>query len=253
MKVTIDAPIGGLGDSLLFSTLPILYSRLGYRVYVTPRSVDNCRNREVADLLYDRNPYIMGRLEEQMADQVAGIKHERAFFRDARLWPNPIACIEALHGFPPHNDRPFISYTPKTLDAWADVVVIDPYSISQSFSHETFVRFVHRLISDEKRVVVLESKFHNGSTLLPMFDRAFARDIYEYIDIMASAKMFLCTESGSQSLAAAVREGDTYALCTTMHLNSRLYVWPNVNYTVTGKLSDDYLWNDLTAEGVGNR
>lgn len=251
MKVVLDAPIGGLGDALLFSTLPELYAKHGFDVFVTPRTIANCRNPEVADLLYHRNPYIDGQLEASEANEVAGIKHERRFFMEARFWRNPIGLIEALHNFDPHNDRPMIHYTPVVRKDCIDSAVIDPYSVSQHFPDDVFERYASRLIADDDHAVVLESKFHSGRSVLPQLPRYKVADIYEYIDIVAAARKFIGTESGSQSIAAAVREDDTYALCTAMHMNSRLYVWPNVNYTVTGKLSDDYLWNDATAEHVG--
>lgn len=260
--VTIDAPIGGLGDSLLFSTLPQMYrEHNATSVHLTKRTLGNCRNPEVRELLYGHNPYLSSiPVDPREADIIAGIPHERAFFQEARLFQNPIACIESLHGFVSQNDRPRLYYTPqRQVIPWHQFVVIDPYSISQHFPDEVIEAFVQRILAfsaystDEYHdVIILESKYHHGrNSLLPNVQRYRAKNLYEYIDIVAAARMFLCTESGSQSIAAAVREDQTYALCTTMHMNSRLYVWPNVIYNVTGKLSEDYLWNDATAQDVG--
>lgn len=252
MRVTLDAPIGGLGDALLFSTLPQLYAERGDDVYISERTV--CRNPEVFDLLYARNPYIKGALARSEADEVAGMPHERDFFLQARQWTNPIGLLESLHDFVPRHDRPQVYYRPQSRPEWRDRVFMDPTSISQAFSTELFERFAARTLLDGEAFVVESAHLgtRSGAAVFPDAPRYRVRDIYEYIDIIASCKAFVCTESGSQSVAAAVRRDGIYALCTTMHYNSRLYVWPNVNYTVTGALSADYLWNDSTAEQVGH-
>lgn len=255
MKVTLDAPIGGLGDALLFSTLPELYAKRGDTVYISERTI--CRNPEVFDLLYGRNPYIEGVLAREAADLVIGIPHEREFFFEARKWDNPIECIEWLHGFDVGaevRDRPRIYYEPQYLSAWGDRVFVDPASISQAFPSSVFEPFCLRLFDPQSSDLWVARSHHTGNSGGSMdgFVDYFVRDIYEYIDIIYSCRAFVCTESGSQSLAAAVRREGIYALCTTMTYNSKFYIYPGVNYTVTGALSGDYLWNDSTAEQVGH-
>lgn len=253
MRVAIDAPIGGLGDSLLFSTLPKMYATRGHKVFVTPRTLDNCRNPEVADLLYFKNPFIEGSIERDEADCVAGIVHEVEFFHKARIWPNPMQLIETLHKFAPEHDRPILAYRPNRIPSWANRIAIDPSSISQGFPPHVFHQFIERMGVDLDRAFVITSKHAgaNGHLTLPSVPRYEVFNIFEYIDIIHSCEAFFCTESGGQSIASAVRQRATYALCTTMMFNSRFYIWPNVNYTVTGQLSQDYLWNDTTAEQVG--
>ncbi len=254
MRVVLEAPIGGLGDGLLFSTLPELYAEQGHEVYYSSNTV--CRNPEVFDLLYKRNPYFRGCSDE--GDLRVGIPCEREFFFKARLSDNPISLIEKLHGFDGFNEVPKIYYTPNILPEWQTRIFVDPHSISQGFPWEAFDRFVrHTGYGWANAMFVAESSFCNSSGVDYFAPRGYlpyvVRDIYEYIDIIASCYVFLCTESGSQSLAAAVRKGRTFALCTTQHLNTRLYVWPNVIYTAIRLASDDYLWNDLTGERVGER
>lgn len=250
----LQAPVGGLGDGLLFSTLPELYAREGYKVLIDANKT-RCRNNEVFDLLYMKNPFISGvhaGSDLPEGGERIGIVHEKSFFLAARRFRSPVECIEFLHGFEPMHDRPMIYYKPNIIDEWTNRVVIDPSSISQAFPPSVFDPFLARLQFDEEKFVILSRNAGNGGSGscagIPVITAA---DIYEYIDIVASCKYFVCTESGSQSLAAAVREEGTYAICTTMHMNSRLYVWPNVIYNATGQLSGDYLWNDQTAQDVG--
>ena len=235
MKVVIGEPRGGLGDALLYSTLPELFAYDGHEVWVNAHP----RNQEVARLLYSDNPYITGMTAEA---PTAGCVHDREFFPKARLHRSPIGFIEALHGFDESSERPKIYYTPKERPDVADLVFADPRSISQQFPAEVFHAFSDRLFEREE-ITVLESRNSgvNGAEALARSRRYIVKDIYEYIDIIASCRAFLSTESGGHSLAASVRYDGIYALCTTAHMNSRFFVYPGVNYTVVDGLSPTYL------------
>lgn len=253
-KAILQAPVGGLGDGLLFSTLPELFSNAGYQVFIDANKT-RCRNREVHELLYLINPFIDGiHIGSEIGEDAIriGIVHDKTFFLSARRFSSSMYACEFIHGFAPTHDRPKIYYSPKYLPEWADKVAFDPCSISQHFPAYVFRKFVTRLQFNEP-LIKLSSPYagRNGEETFESGAVYTVRDIFEYIDIIRSCKAFLCTESGSSSLAAAVRQDNTFALCTTQHFNSRLYVYPNVIYTTTGELTGDYLWNDCSAEGVG--
>ena len=50
-KVILYQPWGGLGDNLQFSTLPKLYSEIGYEFYISDQNV--YRNPEIKKLVWD--------------------------------------------------------------------------------------------------------------------------------------------------------------------------------------------------------
>jgi len=55
-KIIISQPWGGLGDNLQYSTLPELFSKKGYDVYISNNN--KVRNNEIFDLIWKMNPYI---------------------------------------------------------------------------------------------------------------------------------------------------------------------------------------------------
>jgi hypothetical protein len=59
--IVIHQQYGGLGDNLQYSTLPELYSKQGYDVYIHTNNV--VRNKEIHDLVWELNPYIKGKEE----------------------------------------------------------------------------------------------------------------------------------------------------------------------------------------------
>jgi len=251
MRVLLHAPVGGLGDVLLYSTLPELYAKAGHEVFLT--TATSCRNPEVHELVYGKNPYIAGVSDE--GDIQAGSCHAKAFFRHCRLTNNPIGLVERLHGFEPENDRPKIYYTPKRLSEWQDTMFVDPRSISQGFPANVVDRWIDRMryAMDPKPVIfVAQSQYsgpHGGGSLLTS-PRHAVNSIYDYIDIIFSCKYFFVVESGGHMLAGAIRRHGIYSLWATRGFNSRFFTLPDVVYDVTGRLSDDYIDNDLIGNGL---
>ena len=76
-KIIISQPWGGLGDNLQFSTLPELYDKLGYEVYVSNNN--KVRNKEIYDLVWGENPYIKGVIDDNEGTVVGSNSPE---------WPN---------------------------------------------------------------------------------------------------------------------------------------------------------------------
>lgn len=256
MAIILDAPVGGLGDGLLYSTLPELYAKdLGCPIYITPNTT--CRNSEVHALLYDANPFIRGVRAPAPGDMVIGSPIAgRSFVRASRFDTDPIGLIEQLHGFRRRNTRPKIWYTPQYLSKWVDVIVVDPRSHSQHFPTAIFETFYRRMKFDQHQpalsTIVLTSRFAGAHGALTLGDEELyqVRDIFEYIDIIYSCAKFVCTEAGGQSLAAAVRKDGIFVLCTTATYNSKFFIYPGVNYTVTGTLTSDFIANDAEGEGL---
>lgn len=236
-RIVLREPRGGLGDGLLYSTLPELLA--GNEVVIQARP----RNPEVKRLLYDDNPFVSRVVDiDDTEPPNAGSVHDREFFPEARHWTSPIALVEKLHGFLPKNTRPKIYYQPTLLSEWADKVVADPRSICQQFPPYTFNAFAERLFPrDEITVVDSIHSGTNGQGALSDCPQHRVSSIYEYCDIIASCRAFLVTESGGHSLAAAIREDGIYVACTNAHINSRFFVYPGVLYSVVDGLSPTYL------------
>lgn len=246
-RIVLAPHAGGLGDMLLYSTLPQRYAQRGDEVYIASNPAP--RNLEAYDLVFGRNPYVSGVLDAP-ANAGGWIFKDYAIIREAKRLANPILAVEHLHGF----DRDVYSRVVPRIYAdvgrrakWLDRVVADPRSISQSMSPKAFGQFARWVCRwhgyDEDAIIVLDSKYAgpSGADSLPNNERYVVRDIYEYAEILLSAKAALVTESGGQVLAAALRPAlPTYAIFTTMAYNDRLFTFPNVTYYVTGQMSPDY-------------
>jgi hypothetical protein len=231
----------GLGDQLIYSTIPELFARRGFRVFVSNKTTT--RNEEVRSLLYDQNPFVSGWTD---ATPNAGTGYFAKGIAPAMRCASIIQWIERAHDLPPTNLFPKIYYQPRFRPEFADAVIVDPHSITQRFPPQRFQGFVDRLELPTERMQVLESRFsgQGGCGALPRCPRTRVNTIYEYIDIIYSCQAFIGTESGSSALASAIRQAqltpEIYVLTTAFNWNQRVYIYPNVLYTVLGSSPRDW-------------
>ena len=246
---------GGLGDHLAYSALPRLYKLAGAgRVLLSSRTNFGepfTRNPEVDELVWRDNPFVDGRTDEPANVGETGWPPAE-FFRVAKTSPSPLDTVARIHGLsvlaqdgvtrlvPP---RPDVFYRPRPRPDFAGAVVCDPRSTSQAFSPEAFAQFGrflerwHGIQLDD--VTVLENRHAgpNGESTLPGNPRYRVSSLFEYADIVASARCFLVTESGRQSVAAAYRSGETFVLLASRSYNERLFLWPGNQYYVTSQMT----------------
>lgn len=242
---------GGLGDHLLYSTLPRrCYENSEEFKLFYPTGV---RNEETIDLVWGKNPYFAGYAPKEEPFDAEEFLKARSLLHWVKNFEWSIQGIERMCGFGGILSRfPEIYYEPKIIDDWKDTVFIDPFSTSQWFpdaQFEAFYRWVlrWRLDLQKSNIYILKSPGSGSlgpSRIFNMIPEWFCKDIYEYCDIIASCKAFLCTESGSSALAAAIHRENSFhrvfALCTTQHFNDRIFLYPSVRYCVTGDLTQDY-------------
>ncbi len=244
---------GGLGDHLAYSFLPRLYKHYGADKVllssITNHGEPFSRNPEIPDLVWKDNPYLDG-----FTDETPNVGELRwpleDFFKIAKFSRSPVECVAKLHGmeFPasgPGFDwmRPDVPYRPSARPDFAGKTVVDARSTSQPFSTETIEKFVRYVCQwyqiDRSELVVLTSLYAGqyGAEALQDLPRCQTRNLHEYIDIVHSAKNFLVSEAGGQSVAAIVRERNTYVLCSSRFYNERCFVWPRNTYCVSGASS----------------
>ena len=70
-EIGVKAYHCALGDSIQFSTLPEIFSKMGYDVYLLPDA--SFKNQEIKDLVWMDNPYIKG---EKNVDNFSFLKIE---------------------------------------------------------------------------------------------------------------------------------------------------------------------------------
>src|SRR5580698_2946134 len=223
----------GLGDHLIYSTIPELFARRGFRVFVS--NDITTRNAEVRALLYEQNPFIIGWTDRPPN---AGTGHFKKGMLPNIRCASIIEWIERAHDLSPTHLFPKIYYQPRFRHEFAEAIIIDPHSISQQFPSHLFQSFVDNLRFPPKQMQVIKSRHSGpgGAGTLPHCPRVVVGSIYEYIDIIYSCQAFIGTESGSSALASAIRQTqptpEIYALTTALNWNERVYIYPNVTYTI---------------------
>ncbi len=248
--IVLDMHAGGLGDALIYSTLPERYARAGYDVYLC--NEPPLRNPEVRSLVWERNPFLRGFTDAKpnVGAEVLLRGAQQSFFGGPKRYRSIVEAFEAAHGFVPQNVYPKIYYTPKFRRDARDTVFADPRSISQPIEPKLFDAFAKEICRwqqfDFDKVVQLESRYagHHGTGALRGNPVYRVGDIYEYVDLIYSSKAFLVAESGGQTLASAIRGHSAFprmfSLMTTRSYNDKLFVFDNITYHITGAASPDY-------------
>lgn len=244
--VITSGKLSGLGDHAIWTTLPERFSKLGYDVYLDKDNFTN--NREVFELLWERNPFIKG-LSERKPN--AGRARQGLFYEIANRLAGcrSIEAMERAHALPPpYSMAPKIYYEPKNpiIDVRGKILC-DFSSVSSKignrgleetfrmmrgkFRSTDFLQIIHR------KNISLNSPGVGGSGIE-------VQSIYEYMDLLYACRAWVGSEAGGQSLASAVRgEHEVYednvrpevvCVITPPTYNSRGYTYRNVDYRVTG-------------------
>jgi hypothetical protein len=235
----VESP--GLGDHIIYSTIPERFAVRGHRVLISNRTP--VRNSEVRSLLYDENPFVSGWSDKPA--NAGNSRAERGVPHNIRF-RSIIEAIEFAHGLPADGLYPKIYYVPRLVDRFAAAVIVDPRTHSQPFPPEVFDRLLERLDFPRTQTYVVQSPHSgsNGARSAASYPRVRVGSLHEYIDLIYSCAAYVGTESGGSALASAVRQERTkpeiYAITTTKNWNDRAYIFPNVTYTVVSGLQPDW-------------
>lgn len=196
-EIGIKAYFGGLGDSLQFSTLPEIFSKMGYDVYLLSDS--NFRNPEIKELVWGDNPYVKGeKLIEWKLGDIPGRIYENRVDNFIKNW-------EVIHGTEPINDFPKIYYTPRRLDNID--IVIDISAQSTHYDNNVFVSNIRKYLDlhyPNSKPMLVSSKMYPLSMNFG-FDVIEIENLKHYVDVINSCNVFISGSSGSHSLAASIR------------------------------------------------
>ena len=216
MKIIISQPWGGLGDNLQYSTLPELFHNKGYEVFI---SINNkVRNPEIYDLVWRKNPYIKGVINDAPnAGECNNI-----------FWPSEsqneysMHRVELSHNFPRSNFYPKIYYEPKYMNDVSNTILIDLTGSSQVYKLPKYIEYIDYffpLLDHKKTIKILCFKNLN---VVPIFD-----DVYKYLikkdpqknidllqvinlehycDLINSCDSIIIVNSGVNSLASAIKK-----------------------------------------------
>jgi len=245
-KLVLGQLWGGLGDNLQFSTLPELYSKVNKEVYISSNNV--VRNPEIKEIVWNKNPYIKGTLNEP---QNIGSHLFSAIPKGA--WEkkcNIIKKWELVHGFNSEDDFPLpkIYYKPNLLEKISNKIVADLTATTLKEHYGSDLSVLKNIISknyDKNDVFILKPSSSNSQEHLlskSSFDHQIIEynNIFEYTDIIFSAKRFLCFYSGGMVLGSAVRKDNIDCILpphSSYYIEHEMpyFYFPNVNYIETLK------------------
>jgi hypothetical protein len=250
--IVISQPWGGLGDNLQFSTLPELYAKKGFNVYIAANNV--YRNSEIYDIVWAKNPYVKGiKDKEPNAGSCNHLLAENEYF---------IHRVELAHGHEKTNLIPKVYQEFNIIEELKDVVIIDITSttVDRDFKDCIYHELMHmyeEILFYHKKDKIKIIKFNNFEVpshiqqiydqYLPNCDTLTISTLNEYCDIINSCNTLLTINSGLQSLASAIKKDKVTPriICytpeffdlTNENAVKGFYYYPNVEYLLS-KLTD---------------
>ena len=245
MSTVLAAMNGGLGDSLILSTLPELWLReRGERISITTINYP-FRNEGIPDLVWRTNPFIDQVLP--MGTVTTHVSLGKELNDLIEKYENNIMAHEAFFGFEPKNRYPRIYWQPTYWDAYRNTVVLDPSGVTMPYRKEVFEAHVNRKLDyiGESELVLLDTgKGTCDTNIFPDVPRLDINTIFELANIIYSCKAFISTESGATALASAIRGANpypiVYGIISTLTKNNGIWAWENVKYSYTGQMTGDF-------------
>lgn len=192
-KIIIEQDWGGLGDNLQFSTLPEIGSKLGYDVYISNHN--KYRNLDIKRLIWDINPFISGFTDERgNLNELFNPNPINKDFPILDRWNNNFNIIQNIEfqifgEF--YNETPILYYRPNLLNDFFDKILVDPNTSSTNFNFDSIIS------SMNKKDLIILNQETNG------YNNIKSNSIFEWIDIITSAKEFICQLSGGTVVMAA--------------------------------------------------
>lgn len=202
---------GGVGDNLQHSWIPIIFSQMGYDVYVSNRIP--YRNPEIKELVWDLNPYIKGYSDEEPnCGDIPTIIYKHKGLGFLENW-------QVAHGLVPEIRYPLVYYPPKKVKEVKGKILIDLTAQSSNgiYDHEKLREYIRNAYPREDVVIAV---FKEGISFpvifLDGYDLIFVENIFHYCDMIHSCKKFVSLLSGANVLASALKqygEIDAESIC----------------------------------------
>lgn len=226
--IVIHQGWGGLGDNLQFSTLPELYSGLGYKVYISDKNA--YRNPEIYDLVWKLNPYIEG---------ISGAEPNAGGCKGYFQRPMDfISEIEYNHGLSGYRKYPVVYYKPTLIPELSNTLLYDLTSVSEN-PDDTQINFSFETVFNKYPDLSIKKlqfeKIGNKETSYFNHDTYIIKSIYDLCDVIYSCKVFVCLFSGAAVLASAIKQDasspEIYCFHHPNFINNPVYKFNNIRYS----------------------
>lgn len=235
-NIVIYQEWGGLGDNLQFTTLPELYSKQGYNVYISSKNA--YRSDELYDLIWKLNPFVKG---------ISDLPPNAGQSKDIKLVTDSfIKNIEIAHGLHDGTRKyPVIYYKPKKIEGIDGYIFYDPTSVTTGYNSGSLKTSFQSVFDKYPKLVPNMIKFKKGyknikNNILKSFtsDVYEINDIYHFCDVLYSCKVFITGFSGASVLGSAVKQDEStpeiYSFYEgTLAQKPSIYMFDNVTYMPT--------------------
>lgn len=193
-KIVLDITNGGIGDFLVFSTLPrLLKQKYNVDFYLSRNSLYILRNKDTLDLCFTMNPYFKGISDDTDTFKLQ-IFHSEMSMRTLLLNNEGKTVLEVLEQQFGVTDKgiPEIYYKPNKLKHYSNIILVDKNTITGELSgwkykENIFEDVAHKYKLAEDVIEYVDPKKQN---------------LFEYVDMIYSCKHFIGTFSGGASIAA---------------------------------------------------
>lgn len=244
MRNIIYQPWGGLGDNLAHSIIPELCYKAGIPCYLSKQNA--CRNQSIYDIIWDNNPYISGTRDStdlswlKETPQVAEITIDGITTKHKII--NQITSVQMGYGFRPEFIYPKIYFLPEALSEFAESTVVDfsAHTISDYYNEDllqtAYKQLLNKLNISEEDIVSLIPKINYGKIYTLSQNIVHIENLYNFCNIIASAKNFITLHSGASHLAATIKNHmqldlEIYTFTFNKFIyNHTDYNFPNINY-----------------------
>ncbi len=203
-RLVIQIPFGGLGDHLIYSSLPeLLWKQKGIKTFISNKSI--FRSEAIRDFVWGRNPYI------EFTGEKGWFIHQPLKHNFATL-DEYLQKLFNLQG----SGCPKVYYRPNLVEQLKEKTIVDPsYGAAGKangyYERDFHKRFVEYLKSNVNEFILLahrHSKTRNP--LEELVKRTFNPDCYniftieELADVLFSARKRYLLYSGAASVSAAL-------------------------------------------------
>jgi hypothetical protein len=229
---------GGLGDNLQFTTLPELYAKKGYKVYISSKNA--YRSDELHDLIWGLNPYVEKSLSD-LPPNAGSVVDSTAYISAFHY----IKSIELGHGLHDgYRKYPVIYYKPNKIEGIDNYIFYDPTYVTDG-SNPSFNNSFRSIFNKYPTMVPHMIKFKHGydkanDTIKKNSVNSMETAVYEienirhFCDLLFSCKVFVCGFSGGSVLASTIKQDRptpvVYSFYSTVSHNKYLFRFDNVHY-----------------------
>ncbi len=220
-KVVIAVTYGGIGDVLIYSSLPrLLKEQKDTDFYFSESSRSVFRHPDIFKLCFGLNPYFKGFAPDKESVTIGG------FIRQIDKATGPKNLLETLENQFElvGTGLPEIFYKPKKISSLENTLLIDTNTVSGAGLGWVMDESILKKIIDDAST--------QGKTIKYVDPKA--QNIFEYVDMIYSANYFVCFLSGGHALAVALRKPCTVILPENFDgggISKFIYPkWPLVTY-----------------------